>query len=218
MPEVTTPQLIEPIGLQAFELIRDRIAQILTIELASQATLTGDTQLAGVKVFSERFVPMDQTECPSVNVLWSNTQPETDSPRRVDTNNVYAIEVYTKGVTEIGNDSGAVIELGSSAAAKQAARITGVIRAILASPVYKTLFFDTSDRLVSSSRPGRMMSVDTSTFDENTGNIAKAQLNHNVRLCESQEMQAIRALEQLTSEGKVDGGDKGITWEYNQTT
>ena len=50
--------IIQP---RAYELIRDKIAEILLEEFANQFALTSDADLNLHKVYLERFVPLDFT-------------------------------------------------------------------------------------------------------------------------------------------------------------
>ena len=71
---------------QQFELVRNRIGEILFEELANQVML-GNTD-ADVKIYTERIVPMNQGETTSLNLIFSNG----DYPMQTA---VYADGVYT---------------------------------------------------------------------------------------------------------------------------
>ena len=61
------------IGQQKFELIRDRIAEILSTEIANQATIEGhDLWTENIFVWLERTAPFDKSELPCINVSMSS--------------------------------------------------------------------------------------------------------------------------------------------------
>ncbi len=120
---------------QGFELIRDRVGEILADEIAAQFVIHGDPE-RNAKVFVERITPIDKTELPLINVLYSRSGYDNNSAINSDGKNTYNIDVYTSAKTKIAKKGGAesMTRLG---------RILGIIRAILESPFYLTLGFAT---------------------------------------------------------------------------
>lgn len=118
---------------QGFELIRDRIGEILADEIAAQFAIHNDPE-RNPKVFIERITPIDKTELPLVNVLYSRSGFSNNSAINSDGKNTYNIDVYTSAKTKIAKKGGAesMARLG---------RILGIVRAILESPFYLTLGF-----------------------------------------------------------------------------
>lgn len=117
-----------------FELIRDRIAQILTVELANQKVLTANTLFDAV-VWVERFIAFDKTELPAINVYYSGTTFDSHTPITSIGDSKFNIDVHlsSKHVNGIDGDKNALVLLQ---------KLCGVIRAILHNPEYVTLDFD----------------------------------------------------------------------------
>lgn len=128
---------------QSFELVRDRIGQILAIEIETQALLTYDSALelspgknSESGVWVERFVPFDKTEVPCVNVSLMRGDPIGQSMIHVDGFYRYAIDCYHNAKSSDG-------ARGDVKATKKLQRLMGVVRAILEDPAYKTLGYST---------------------------------------------------------------------------
>ena len=128
-------KILQEIPPQGFELIRDKIGEILADEIAAQFAIHGDTE-RNPKVFVERITPIDKTELPLMNVLYSRSGYDNNSAINSDGKNTYNIDVYTSAKTKIAKKGGAesMDRLG---------RILGIIRAILESTFYLTLGFST---------------------------------------------------------------------------
>lgn len=118
---------------QGFELIRDKIGEILADEIAQQFVLNPDPEI-NATVFIERIIPIDKSEPPVVNVLYSRSNYDNNTAIKGDGKNTYNIDVYVKGKAKVGTkgDAVAMVRLG---------RILGILRAILESPHYLTLGF-----------------------------------------------------------------------------
>ena len=121
------------IPAQFFEVIRNRIAEILVDELDCQVLLTYDTDLEA-KVFLERFTPFDNTEMPAINVSFSAGDYNNQTARDVDGTYSYFIDVFTQAKT---TDD----DRGDKLAMFKLHKLLGVCRAIIQNPIYKTLGF-----------------------------------------------------------------------------
>jgi hypothetical protein len=132
------PQIETAIGLQAFELVRARIAEILADELPNQSTLNSDPELDAT-VFVERFARPEAKECPIVNVCLLkgkyNNQDQTGADGVYD----FAVDAYAKSKGDAGNDSSTRAD---SQALFKLQRLLGVVRTILNDSRYKTLGFE----------------------------------------------------------------------------
>lgn len=117
-----------------FELIRDRIGQILVTEFTSQAALANDNSL-NPAVYSERFIPIDKTETPLINVCFASGTYDNKNIKSVDGNYIYNLDFYTssKSTEETGGDTLATRKLH---------KLMGMARAIIENPRYKTLGYD----------------------------------------------------------------------------
>lgn len=127
-------QIKKIIPPQYFEVIRNRIAEILADELDNQFLLTYDTDFE-VDVYIERFVPFDHTDTPAVNVSFSGGSYDNQTAIDVDGSYSYFIDVFTKADTT--ND-----DRGDKLAMFKLHKLLGVCRAIIQNPIYKTLGFE----------------------------------------------------------------------------
>lgn len=118
---------------QGFELIRDKIGEILADEILAQFAIHSDSE-RNAKVFIERITPIDKTEMPLINVLYSRSGYDNNSAINSDGKNTYNIDVYTSAKTK-------VVKRGGAESMARVGRILGIVRAILESPFYLTLGF-----------------------------------------------------------------------------
>lgn len=119
---------------QSFELVRDRIGQILALEIANQFTLTSNSDF-DLDVWVERFVPFDKEELPTINVSLATGGFTGHTQKSTDGTYTYFIDVFTKAIS---TDD----EKGDQMASVKLQRLLGMCRAILENPRYKTLGFD----------------------------------------------------------------------------
>lgn len=123
------------IPAQNYELIRDRIADILIDEISNQFTLTADPFLKAT-VTLENSIPTDKTELSQVSVSLDKgmyDQKFQGNRRGVYT---YNVDVVTSSKTTNGVS-------GDTKSTKKLHRLMGVVMAILENPEYKTLGFAT---------------------------------------------------------------------------
>lgn len=121
---------------QGFEIIRDRICQILAEEFDTQFALSYDTDLDGVKIYMERMVAFDHTELSSLNVGIERGDYSNQHQGYADGVYRFFIEHNTIGETDTDNDI-----RGDKASKVKVQKLMGVTRAILEDPIYKTLGF-----------------------------------------------------------------------------
>lgn len=126
--------ITQPIGRQNFELVGDRIAEILALELPEQADMNDEPGI-NAKVWLERFVPFNNSEYPAVNVRLAQGAFDNMTAVSSDGTNTYQIDVYTGAKST-------VTTAADLRAQKLLQRILGVIRAILSDPLYMTLGFE----------------------------------------------------------------------------
>lgn len=126
-------QIIDPISSQAFELVRNRIGEILADELAKQTRITYKPELDAT-VYIEKFIPFDKIQLPAVNVTLA--RGEYDNQTAIDSDGTYRynIDCYHKAPTTS-------TDAGDSLAMFKLQTLIGVCRAILESSKYKTLGF-----------------------------------------------------------------------------
>lgn len=127
--------ITEAIPQQNFEAIRDRIAEILTAELAAQWAL--DNTIPKVKqVYTDRSIAIDaDREVPCINVCVAPLKWVRETMVNADGEYEYYIDIYTSA-----NSSAS--ERGDSKAMLKMTRLAGLVRAILKAPHYATLAFE----------------------------------------------------------------------------
>lgn len=117
---------------QAFELIRDRIGEILIDEIGNQVQLSYDSMI-DADILIESINPADNTALPIINISFIAGIYDNKDYKQVRANPyTYNIDVYTNGKTKTGKQ-------GDFLAAKALQKIIGICRYILENPIYKTL-------------------------------------------------------------------------------
>lgn len=119
---------------QNFEIVRDRIAEILATEFSSQFILTSNSDF-DLDVWLERFIPFDKEELPAINVGLATGTFSGHDQKKTDGTYTYFIDAYAKADSS-ENDQ------GDTKANIKLQRLLGMIRAMLENPRYKTLGFD----------------------------------------------------------------------------
>jgi hypothetical protein len=123
------------IQAQTFELILARICEILADELDNQLDITSD-DLFSATVWQERFIALDKTELPAVNVFFNGVNYDSNNALASHGDLRYTIEVHTSG-------KHTSTERGDTFAALQCHKLIGVIRYILENPYYLRLGYAT---------------------------------------------------------------------------
>lgn len=133
------------IPTQNFEVVRDRIAEILADEINNQITLRGaetpalDVSHLPTTVAIERIIPFDKTELPGVDVSFSNGDYGNKDQTQVDGNYDYFIDCYASAKTSDDPDNAGELLRADYAAKVKLHKLLGVCRAILENPKYRTL-------------------------------------------------------------------------------
>lgn len=118
---------------QNYEIVRNKIVEIIATELENQFSLSYDSDL-DCNVWLERTTPFDVTEMtPAViNVSFIDGNYQNEDPKDADGVYSYAVDVYARGFTNAEN-------IGDTRAALIVQKVIGKIRAILMATVYKTV-------------------------------------------------------------------------------
>jgi hypothetical protein len=193
----------QPIARRAYELIRDRICQILVEEIQTQEVLTYDTelQLKGDGVFMERMIPFDHTECPAINVGMERGDYSNYHLGQSDGDYRFFIEVNTSAVSKDG-------KRGDERSKVLCEKIMGVCMAIIDDPIYVTLGF----------APGliRHRHVESFVFAENTRqdseNVTMARVAVVVKAVESFKLQNASVASGYDTHVRIHDTDKGYFW------
>lgn len=118
---------------QKFEVVRDRIALIVTEELANQAAL-GVSVADLKKVYIDRIVPPNLAELPMANVSFKRINYENQTTLQADGSNTYYVDIFVS--SKFTNS-----ERGDTVSSSDAARLGGMVRAIIENPIYRNLDF-----------------------------------------------------------------------------
>lgn len=124
-------KITQEIAPQSYELARDKIVQILQVEMQGQYALNNSNPNIQ-QVWCERFVSFDETEFPAINVNIARGEYSNANQRKADGWYTINIDVYTTAQTT--DDARA-----DKAAMLLMHKIVGMCRAILSSPVYNIL-------------------------------------------------------------------------------
>jgi hypothetical protein len=125
--------ITEEIGPQAFEFIRNRIAEILAEEINAQYLMTYDDAIDAT-VYMERCAAYDKNELPAVNVSLARGGMDGWTAWHSDGTYTFHIDVYHKAESTSERD-------GTSIANQKMHRLIGLCRAILEDSRYSTLGF-----------------------------------------------------------------------------
>lgn len=118
---------------QAFEIIRDRIGRIIADEMANQYAQSANQNL-NVQNWIERFIPFDETEMPSINVMFAEGAYGGQTAIQMDGTYRYYVDIYHYSKSQ-KNDG------GDARAMRKLHQLLGVCRAIIHDPRYRTLGF-----------------------------------------------------------------------------
>lgn len=124
--------LTEPIGESNFEKIRDRIGEILLVELTNQKAVQNFTE--ELNIYQEASIPESYSDPLIINVLLDSGNYGTLNPKDTQGKTVYFVDIYTSA-KESGDIS------GEYASATLLHKYIRLIRYILQSGKYNNLAF-----------------------------------------------------------------------------
>lgn len=194
------------LGVSGFELINSRIAEILAIELHNQSVLSSNPNIDAM-VWLERFVPLDQTDMPSVIVSLLSIDNDNFKQYSKQATNRYAIDVYTSSPSVVDSD-------GDKLAMLKLQKIIGLISKILSHPVYNTLgfaqpfIFHTEVTSVKIAEASKNMDSES---------VAYGQIIFTVVCEEKVQVETPKLLEGYDTTVYIDETDKGYLYSANQT-
>lgn len=123
-------RIIDP---RTYEVIRDRIGEILTIELLNQFNLT-ENILFNVPVFVQRSKPVNQDEDKIINVSVDSSRYSGQTTLTANGDYTFFIDVVVTGASTSDGR-------GDVLTAHKAQKLAGVVAGILEDPQYITLGF-----------------------------------------------------------------------------
>jgi len=188
---------------QGFEIIRDRIGEILADELVKQFTLHADPE-RNPDVHIERLGAFDKTELPAANVLYARSDFGGNTAIDSDGKNQYHVDVYTNAKATAG-------ERGDSKSMQRVSRILGIFRAILESPHYLTLGFAAPPGFIMRTK---VLSIEIQDPKDNpdSKNTSMGRLTIQVDAVETVEQIQPRDAEGYDTQVKLEETDKGFVY------
>lgn len=192
------------IGPDSYELIRDRIAEILIDELGNQNQLTYDPHVAP-KVSVENTNPEDLTGLPTLNISVAAGTYDSKDYRSVKGSYQFYLDCYTHAKTTSTTQ-------GNYLAAQRLHKLIRLVRSILNDPIYKTLGF----------KAPFIYRVWFSAFDisnmpgkSDTLNSMMGRLTFNVQASEENSLITPSLIEGYETTVKIDNSSVGYFWEGN---
>lgn len=201
--------ITEPIGVQGFEVVANRIGSILLEEVTAQQALQSFDD--NVEIFNERIEPFDKSQDVMITIAFRKAGYEGQTTRDSQGEYHYFIDVFASGWGEG--------DIPSSIVAKNKLfRYVGLVRYILSSGKYLTLGF----------APGLIGGkyIETITLDtdySNFGNhsnydgsyIRFARIIYRVRVQENQLLWEGVELQGNTTNVSLDDTDQGTKFIFN---
>ena len=123
-------QIIQP---QGYELIRNRMGEIITIELFNQSALTYDEDLDAT-VYVERFISVSHDEMPVINISLANGTFDSFKQTNHDGKYIFNIDFYVNAISEENQNADVLANF-------KLQKLMGVVKSILMNPIYRTLDF-----------------------------------------------------------------------------
>lgn len=189
------------IGKQAFELIRDRIASILVLELSNQVVL--GTDVVNPSIWTERLIPFNNSELPALNVNMSSGGFSGQTIIQSNGTYLFNIDCYVKAPST-GYDDGDVTAM------LLLQRLIGVCRAILEASQYKTLDFPPP---FISSRHAQAINISTPKT-EDSESVAMGRLTFEVKAVETAEVLDAILLVANYTQVKISLTNKGYQYKF----
>lgn len=189
--------IIQP---RSFEIVRDRVGEILKDELLNQSILSNDENI-NASVFIERIVRFDHTDLPSINVCIPSGTFQGQSAINTDGVYMYRIECYTKASSSDGTDADTLSMI-------RLQRLMGICQSIIEDSRYKTLGFATP--FVMNRHFESMAISDTESYDMQS--VSKGVLNLSVRLPENVGLAVPILLTEYKTELRLELTDKGYQY------
>lgn len=208
-------EIVGIIPTQNYELIRNRIVEILGEELFNQYKLSYDEDL-NLDVWMERTIPFDQEELdPAViNVSLIEGTYSNEDPLFAQGDYTYAIDVLARAANTDENN-------GDTQSAVIVQKILGKVRAILNASQYKTLGFAPTAGVVRNRRcsqiqvwdPSKSIHPDTATTHPQAGRIV-----YSVNANENVEAVYPNTLMGTDTCVRINCTDKGFVWTNDGQT
>lgn len=206
-----------------FEIVRDQIASILTVETANQKALataaSKDPALWDLHIYIERTDPFsvwnnpNKTKAPIVNVWYDVTDYEqagsnTSSCQTAE--GIFNVDIYGYGISK---DTAEGHTPGDLAGVNEAQRALKLVRNILMAAENTYLQFNDKPRLVTKRFPSQQQMFQPTKSPEESVHVGNARLKMKVRFLEDAPQVVGGILEKLTT--KLKKGPDGLFTYYD---
>lgn len=189
------------IPTQLFELVGERIGEILATELAYQKEQY-DTPLPDI--YYERTVTFTDNDYPALNVCFAALPFDTHSPTNASGILSYNIDAYV-------SHPNTADDRGDELAGALIKKLLGMCRYILSYPAYNTLGF--APGLVSRVQVGNIIIFNPgNTLDASAGIVGRLVLN--ARVNETTSYQEVKNASGYLTTALLGQTDKGYQWQY----
>lgn len=189
------------LGPSSYEIIRERLAEILYTELLNQYDYTGDDEVNIPRIWIERLVDFNASELPAINVQVVKVDLDNHSQLGSDGTGQYWIDIHTKA-------SKRGIEDGGYLAQKHMQKLAGICRQIIEHSNYKTLAFEAP--FIMNRRVLEIRFVTNKT--EDTLSIATGRLLVSVRAPEVNGVFVPRNIAEWVTVVKLHDSEAGYKW------
>ena len=193
--------MIPIISTRAYELVRNRIAQILATELPNQAVLHSDAGL-NADVFIDRIVPLHDEEMPLINIVMGSGNWDNFTRFKQDGTYTYNVDIYTKS-------AGTSTEMGDVLSMNKLQKLAGVVQGILMHPQYITLSF-AAPFIEHTEVNSITMGIPNNTLD--ASNVTQARLTFVVRVPETETANTPLDIAGWSTQVKLGLTDKGYLY------
>ena len=190
------------IGKQNFEIARDKIGEILLLELTNQKNLQGFEE--DVNIYQSRTSPINNSEQLMINVSLESADYSEKNQRDTSGKTMYTIDIYTTG---IGNQS----YDGSRDSSNRCHKFLGMIRYILSHTTYRTLTMPLGS--VGGTKVESFVVME-SDLRQDSNFVVMARLLFSVRLDESQSLETGIPFEGNESKFKLEQTYLGYIYKF----
>lgn len=192
----------EIIQTQNFELVRDAIGSILTVELNNQKELQGLKE--DILVYSERSFPIQNDELMTINISLESGDYTGKTQRDSAGKMMFNIDIYTIGKN---SPSGS----GSKDSAFRLHKFIGMIRYILSHTSYRTLGMTPGFIGGSEIESFYIMDAD---LKQDSNYVKMARITFAVRINEYQSMENGIIIDEALTRVKLDETDLGFIYKF----
>ncbi len=192
----------EAIVTRNFEVVRDRIGEILADELPNQATLNSLTYLDAT-VWNERFIPFSYAEMPSVNVSVLDKTLDSYTQYEDDQTVVFNIDIHMSAKT-VGSERGDVRSM------HRLQRLSGVVYGILMHNRYKTLGF--APNTIVMNRHVEKLSIGQPEETNDATSVTMARITYAVRIADGTQTPEPVLIDGYQTQVQLEETDSGYLW------